>query len=222
MFMAFVTVLLVASVPLLGGRIGLLSTIRIRYSWVILVALAVQVLITVVLPRVAPHTLLVVAHVATYVLAGFVVWVNRRLPGLLVIGFGALLNAVTITLNDGTLPASRHALAAAGIKLDPSEFNNSGEVHHAVLAFLGDVMATPRWMPFPNVVSIGDLIIIAGAAILLHSMTHTLPARFLGRFITRGGGRHRAPAPTFRVEGPFSSWISGHPAAEQARSGATG
>ncbi|HEY3632010.1 MAG TPA: DUF5317 domain-containing protein [Jatrophihabitantaceae bacterium] len=203
MFMAFFTLLIVASVPLLGGRLSLLSTIRIKYSWVILVALAVQVLITVVVPGRAPHAVLVAAHVATYVMAGYVVWVNRRLPGLVVLGFGALLNAVTITLNDGTLPASPRALAAAGIKIDPHEFNNSGAVHHPVLAFLGDIMATPRWLPFPNVISIGDVIILVGAAMLLHGVSRSIAGRQLARFMprsfSRGGGRHRAPVPSFGI-----------------------
>jgi hypothetical protein len=184
MFMAFMTLVIVASVPLCRGRLGRLAEIRIRYTWVILVALAVQILITVVVPS-APHVLLVAAHVATYVLAAFVVWANRRLPGLVVIGVGAMLNAVTITLNDGTLPASPTALASAGIKIDPGEFANSGEVHHPVLAFLGDIMATPHWLPFPNVISLGDIIILVGATVLLHGVTRSALARCLERLRSR-------------------------------------
>jgi hypothetical protein len=191
MFMAFMTALIVASVPLCRGHLARLSDVRIRYTWLILVALAVQVVITVVVPSSAPHALLVVAHVATYVVAGYVVWVNRALPGLVILGAGALMNAVTITLNDGTLPASPRALVAAGIKLDPHEFNNSGTVHHPVLAFLGDIMATPRWLPFPNVISIGDITILIGAMVMLHAVTGTAPARCFARVMSRGG-RHRA------------------------------
>lgn len=190
--MAFMTLVLVASVPLCRGRLGLLSTMRIRYTWVILLALAVQILITVVIPG-AQHAALVAAHLGTYALAGFVVWANRRLPGLVLLGIGALLNAVTIALNDGTLPASPRALAAAGLHLDPTAFANSGAVRHPVLAVLGDTMATPSWLPFPNVISIGDLIILAGATVLLHGVTRSAPARYLARATARTGGRHRAP-----------------------------
>ena len=68
------------------------------------------------------------------------------------------MNAVTIALNDGTLPASPHALAdgRAG-RPKPSAFENSGVLAHPVLPWLGDIMATPSWLPFRNVISIGDL-----------------------------------------------------------------
>lgn len=190
MFMSFMTLLILASVPLCRGRLSLLSAVRIRHTWLILLALAVQILITVVIPG-AAHAGLVAAHLATYVVAGFVVWANRRLPGLVILGFGALLNAVTIALNDGTLPASPSALAAAGLHPDPTEFANSGTVHHPVLAFLGDTMATPSWLPFPNVISIGDVIILVGATVLLHGVTRSAPARRLARVTSRQPGRHR-------------------------------
>jgi hypothetical protein len=141
-------------------------------------ALAVQVVITVVMPG-APRALLVAAHLGTYVVAGVSVWANRQLPGLLVLGIGAALNAGTIALNGGTLPASPGALAAVGLPVDTSEFANSGTVKHPVLGFLGDTMATPPWLPFRNVISIGDLIILLGAVLLMHGVTRTRPALWL-------------------------------------------
>jgi hypothetical protein len=193
MFMAFMSLVIVASVPLCGGRLGLLADVRVRLTWLILAALVVQVVITDVTPG-APRALLVSAHLATYVVAGVVVWVNRSLPGLLVLGVGALLNAVTIALNGGTLPASSGALAAAGLPVDTSEFANSGAMKHPLLGFLGDTMVTPPWLPFRNVISIGDLIILAGAVVLLHAVTRTRPAVVFAR--QRTVGRHRASSAT--------------------------
>jgi hypothetical protein len=187
MFMAFMSLVIVASVPLCGGRLGLLAELRLRLTWVILAALAVQVVITVVTPT-APRAVLVAAHLATYVAAGVVVWVNRRLPGLVILGAGALVNAGTIALNGGTLPASPGALAAAGLQVDTSQFENSGELRHPLLAFLGDTMVTPPWLPFRNVLSIGDLVILVGAVVLLHAVTRTRPAVAIAR--RRTVGRH--------------------------------
>ena len=84
---------------------------------------------------------------------------------------------MTIALNGGTLPANPHALVSAGLA-DPTEaFQNSGVVAHPVLPWFGDIMATPAWLPFRNVISVGDLLILLGAAVLLHCVTGTAPVR---------------------------------------------
>ena len=59
-------------------------------------------------------------------------------------------------------PASRSALERAGLHLNPHEFLNSGVLAHPHLAFLGDVLATPSWVPLANVFSIGDVLILCG------------------------------------------------------------
>jgi hypothetical protein len=176
MFMAFMTLVILASAVLTGGRFARFAQVKVRYSWPIMAALAVQILITSVVPN-APKPLLVGLHLATYVVAGAAIWANRALPGLVLIGVGALLNAVTITLNGGTLPASAHALAETGFPVDSKDFENSGVLAHPVLAWLGDIVATPSWLPFRNVISIGDMVILLGATILIHGVTRTVPAR---------------------------------------------
>jgi hypothetical protein len=181
MFVAFMTVLIIASAALTGGHFGLFSHVRLRYSWLIMGALVVQILITSVVPG-ANKALLVGLHLATYVAAGVAIWANRALPGLVIIAVGALLNGVTIALNGGTLPASAHALAAAGRATTSKDFENSGVLAHPVLSWLGDILATPSWLPFRNVISIGDVVILIGAAVLIHGVTRTIPARALARW----------------------------------------
>ena len=39
---------------------------------------------------------------------------------------------------------------------------------HLVLPWLGDIAATPTWLPFRNVISIDDAVILIGAAVHLH------------------------------------------------------
>ena len=41
-------------------------------------------------------------------------------------------------------------------------------VQEPILPWLGDIMATPAWLPFRNVISIGDIVVLVGAAVLLH------------------------------------------------------
>jgi hypothetical protein len=152
------------SVPLTGGRLSRLASIRVRGTWVPVVALGVQVIITTILPQGSPG-LHKAAHLATYALIGVFLWCNRRLPGVAVIGLGAFLNALVITVNGGQMVASRTAERLAGLHLSPG-FENSAPLAHPHLLWLGDVIPWPG--PFPNVLSVGDCVIYAGALILLH------------------------------------------------------
>ena len=51
---------------------------------------------------------------------------------------------------------------------DATVFANSAPADGAHLGFLGDVFHTPAWLPIHNVFSIGDLVIVTGAFVLLH------------------------------------------------------
>ena len=167
--MAFMYVVVIASVPLFGGRLSRLAQIRLRFTFVLVTALVAQILITEVITG-ASRPLLIGLHLASYAEIACVVWVNRAIPGIVLIGVGALSNGVTIALNDGTLPASRQALESAGFSVGPSNFANSGVVAHPVLSQLGDIVATPAWLPFRNVISVGDVLILLGAFVLVHSV----------------------------------------------------
>ncbi len=160
--------LCLALVALTGGDLRRLAELRLRSTPLLFLALAVQVLITDIVEGDAPRPLLISAHLATYGLAGVFVWHNRHVPGLALLSVGAACNAVTIALNGGTLPASAEALRRAGIHISPAEFTNSGVLPHPRLGFLGDVFAVPAGWPLANVFSIGDVLIVLGAAWCLH------------------------------------------------------
>lgn len=169
MLMALLAGLLVVTVPLFGGRLRALAQLRIRSLWLIGGALALQVLAISVVPT-WPRALLVSAHLVSYLMAGWFVWLNRRVSGLPIVALGGALNAVTIAVNGGTLPASRSALATAGIHPVAGDFNNSGVLAHPHLAWLGDVIPVPASVPMANVFSIGDLLILFGLAYGLHHL----------------------------------------------------
>jgi hypothetical protein len=180
MFVTFVSLLIIASAVLLGGRISLLARVQLAQGWLIFAALAAQVIIFSVVPD-APRAVEIAMHIATYIAAGVAIWSNRRLPGLLILASGAFLNGLVITLNGGTLPASISAMRAAGRAVDKSTFQNSGFVGHPILPWFGDVFPTPSWLPFRNVLSVGDLLILAGMAVLVHSVSQS----WLWRLCTR-------------------------------------
>jgi hypothetical protein len=152
------------TVPLTGGSLARLGDLRLRGLWIPLLALAVQVVITVLATGGSPglHRAL---HIASYAMIAGFLWLNRRLPGVRLIALGAGLNALAIIANLGVMPASATAERLSGLRV-AAGFDNSGPVAHAVLPWLGDIIPWPG--PLPNVLSVGDLLIFAGTAVLLH------------------------------------------------------
>ena len=113
MTLALAFVLLVLTVPLAGGRLSSLESIRLRWLWLAFVAFGVQVVLVTVVPEgdAALHRVL---HLATYALVGACVVRNLDLRFLWVAAVGGLLNLVAIAANGGVMPASRGALETAG------------------------------------------------------------------------------------------------------------
>ncbi|HEX3825242.1 MAG TPA: DUF5317 domain-containing protein [Mycobacteriales bacterium] len=173
MFLGLCALVIVAMVPLTGGRLSRLGQVQWRWIPLAVAALALQVVVITVWPTM-PHALAVAGHLTSYLMLGAVVWANRAVPGMLVIAAGAGANALTIAINGGTLPASTWALRHAGIK-SRAGFDNSGTVSHPHLAWLGDTMVTPSWLPLRNMVSIGDLVLLAGAIVLVARVSRTAP-----------------------------------------------
>src|SRR3954454_10603325 len=165
MFLGLCALALVLMTPLWGGALGRLTTLKFRGVPIVLAALVLQVAVITVWPSM-PHAIAVGGHLVSYAMLGAVLWMNRALPGMWLIALGVAANGITIAVNGGTLPASAHALRAAGIQLRPG-FDNSGVVAHPHLAWLGDIMVTPAWLPMRNMLSIGDLLLLLGAAVLV-------------------------------------------------------
>lgn len=152
-----------------GGRLRNLERLDLRLPWLVLVAMAIQLVIFTPLGDAVGERASLVAHVASYALLLAFAAVNRRNLGVLLAGVGTALNAAVIVANDGYMPASRGALEFAGLLTAETTHNNSVVADHgAHLLPLGDVMAVPGEIPLvANVFSIGDLFIAVGVALLL-------------------------------------------------------
>ena len=170
------TLLAMLLVPLLGGRLSALSALELSGGRLLAGALALQVLVITIVPT-WPHAVLVTLHAASYALAVVFVWTNRRLPGVPVLAAGGGLNIVAIGANGGQMPASEAAVRSAGLPVEVEHFVNSGVLEDPRLAFLGDVFASPAWLPLRNVYSPGDLLLLAGAVWLVHRTCGTVLAR---------------------------------------------
>jgi hypothetical protein len=170
------------SVPLARGRLSALAELELRRPWLVLAAIGIQVVIVSVLPgSVGP--LGEPLHLLSYLLLGAFAWSNRRVAGVAIVALGGLLNFVVIVANGGVMPADPDALAAAGKAAPKDEFINSTTVADPKLGFLGDIIATPSALPVSNVYSVGDLLILLGAFVLLHVVcgSRLVPRRFAGR-----------------------------------------
>ncbi|HEU0103595.1 MAG TPA: DUF5317 domain-containing protein [Mycobacteriales bacterium] len=185
MLLIAATLLAVLLVPLLGGRLRALAGLQLRGAGLLVTAFAVQFLALMVLPA-DLRPLLVALHGLSYVLAGCFVWCNRRVPGLLVLAAGASLNALGLAVNGGTLPASASALRQAGMPAVAPGYSNSSLLADPHLAWLGDVFASPGWLPLQNVYSIGDVLILSGAVWCIHRTCGTVLARLPRRHPAAG------------------------------------
>lgn len=184
--------LVVAVVPLLRGQLTRLATVELRGTPLLLGATVVQAVITQLSVDV-PRDVTEAAHLASYLLAGAFVWVNRQLPWLWLAALGGASNFVVIVVNGGVMPASAEALAFAGRSGTGTDFANSALVDSPRLWFLGDVFAVPAAWPLANVFSIGDVVLLVGAALLVHRIAGSrLPGPSRGRAVAgaiRSGGR---------------------------------
>jgi len=151
-----------------GGRLRRLQHLRLALPWLAVAALALQVVAFTPLAAPLPAAAVVALHLASYALLVWFVLANRRHRGLLVAGLGMGLNLAAIAANGGYMPASRAALELAGMGGRPATEHNSTVIGEGTrLPFLGDVFAVPSWVPFANVFSVGDVLIVAGVAWLL-------------------------------------------------------
>ena len=153
---------------LLHGSLRNLEHFSLRLSWLVIVALAVQVVIFSPIGIWLPSQVIVTMHLTSYVLLLVCVASNLRRAPMIVFGTGVLCNTVAIAANGGYMPATRAALEFAGIPVSSQPHNNSLLADAGTrLGFLSDIFAVPRWAPLANVFSVGDLLVAVGLAWLL-------------------------------------------------------
>jgi hypothetical protein len=150
---------------LLRGRLDGLAGIPFRLAPLALLALLVQVLLFSPLSDGLGPDAGKAIYVASTAIVLLVVVANLRLTGVPLIVLGAASNVAAILANGGVMPASPGALAAIGAGIGPH--TASAVLAQPALEPLTDVFATPRWLPFANVFSVGDVLIAAGIAVAI-------------------------------------------------------
>jgi hypothetical protein len=155
-----------------GGSLDNLAGTRFRWTWVLFLGLAVQILFEIWTPagfssgvRLA-LTLATIAAVLVFLVA------NSHLPGALIAAVGLALNVLVISVN-GAMPVSLHAARVAGITFDAfSQLGIKHEIANAAtrLPWLADILPVPHTQ---KIFSAGDVVLAAGLAILAYRCTLT-------------------------------------------------
>lgn len=166
MFILYAVLIGVVAGLLLGGRPSGLGDLRVRWPAAIVGGLLVQVVLfsEPVSDRVGALGPPIYVASTAVVLAAILR--NARIPGMPVVALGAASNLAAIVANGGFMPADAGAMAALG-KHDPTTYSNSAVLADPALRPLTDLFALPRWLPYANVFSIGDVLIGLGIVIVI-------------------------------------------------------
>ena len=162
---------------LLGGRLSGLGNLKFRWAILAVAGFATQVVLfsAPVSERVGAAGPLIYVASTGMVLAAVVA--NIRIPGMVLVAMGATSNLIAIVANGGYMPASPAAVAAIG-RGEIVGYSNSAVIQSPALEPLTDIIALPTWLPFTNIISIGDILIGAGiAVVIVIAMRSARPSR---------------------------------------------
>jgi len=158
------------------GRLSNVLNFRLQKAWILLLAFVIQAGAQIMsfngLVEINNYTLVIQGCVIILLLIGF--WYNRKYTGIIIMSFGFLLNALVMMFNGGKMPVSYDVLQNNNLR-EAAELLLAGRDSKHVLIdentrlwFLSDVIYLPGI--FGNnfgLVSIGDLIIVAGVFVLV-------------------------------------------------------
>jgi hypothetical protein len=219
MFVLYAVLIGVVLGVLLGGDAARLTQVSFHWKLVVFVALIFQVVLFApfVADRIGDLGPLLYIGSTAAVLATVIR--NARITGLPVVVLGALSNLAAIVANGGYMPASAAAMTSLG-KTPPEGYSNSALLLHPALAPLTDIFALPRWVPFANVFSVGDVLIAVGVVWAIVATMRSgsfapasgINARLLRRGMRAAAGgarRHLTLVTGVRpTDGPFAAWDS--------------
>lgn len=146
---------------------GKLADMRLRAAWLLFVAVALQVAAFPFgfLPWTTGQATGTVLWLGSYVLLVAGALLNLRVAGVPLLAAGMTANLLAIVANGGTMPVLPGAMHAAG-RTEVVHANSTAAADPS-LGWLVDRWAAPDWIPFANVVSVGDAAIAVGVVVIV-------------------------------------------------------
>ncbi len=174
-----------------GGKVSNLGHIQVQLGWLAPLAFLMQAYL-IFFPAdrggglLSSRSLLLIF---SYGLIFVVIWYNRQLRGVKLVGLGLLLNFLVIVLNGGFMPITPEALVQTGYDVNAPRLetgylvarskNIVMEPGDARLWFLSDIFVLPSSFPIPAAFSLGDILIAAGIFLFLcKPMLSNQPTKF--------------------------------------------
>ncbi len=180
---------LIIGLAAVGGRVGNLAHVEVKWAWLAPLAFLMQAYL-IFFPAETAHGLLSARSLlltASHFLLFVVVWQNRDLDGVKLIGVGLLLNFLVMVLNGGFMPITPDALVQIGYDGNVAQLqtgyivgrtkNMVAKPGDATLWFLSDIMVIPKPFPIPTALSVGDVLIVMGVFLFLKESMFLREAR---------------------------------------------
>lgn len=167
-----------------GGRIRYVQEFELRALPIGIGAFAVQALIFTSRSEAALGSWLPVIYILTMCSLVVFLWLNRRVSGIPVLMAGLMLNLAVIVANGGWMPVDPQALIATGQSERAALLVHAGRAANCVLMsetshlnFLGDRIVISSLGTLGSAFSIGDLVTLAGEAVLAFGMVRPKTVR---------------------------------------------
>ena len=161
--------------PIFGGRVSALGELRLRALPLFYLGLALQLIAFPLhkFPWRTPDRVGVILWLVSYGVFIVACAFNARLAGVPFVAAGMGLNLLAICTNGGHMPALPSALRAAGMHFTRS--NNSVMAPSPHVAWFVDRWAAPSWVPWGNVFSVGDVLIMLGGVVFAFGAMQAFP-----------------------------------------------